>query len=198
MWRHPSALPPRARNRPPPTPYTRSVHPPTPPPFSPSSTYVAFLKSSPRYRRRVDEIGTLIKLLLGAVEQPRLAASKRQPADRTYDGNGSTAPLPSTPRRLTMLILIISGEPVGPEPKSRPTLSFADTYHSGWACFFKRALLSLFLPLSFLFLFLIFARACFHRSTVLLKFQNLVSSRHDSREKQSYVIDFHNAQLTRA
>lgn len=51
-------------------------------PFSPSSTYVAFLESLPRYRCRVDEIGTLIKLLLGAVEQPRLAASERVP-DRT-------------------------------------------------------------------------------------------------------------------
>lgn len=55
----------------------------------------------PRYRRRVDEIGTLIKLLLGAVEQPRLAASERV-SDRTAY---TTIAYPSSPLpvpRLTM------------------------------------------------------------------------------------------------
>lgn len=57
----------------------------------------------PRYRRRVDEIGTLIKLLLGAVEQPRLAASERvsdRTAYTTIDHRLPSSPPPAP--RLTM------------------------------------------------------------------------------------------------
>lgn len=116
--------PPRApTSQPPPTSY--SIGFPHLTPFSPSSTYVAFLKSSPRYRRRVDEIGTLIKLLLGAVEQPRLAASKRQPADRMYDGNGSTATtIHSAPFNRAD---INHPRRAAPEPKSLELFPFAGT-----------------------------------------------------------------------